>query len=178
MKILYVHGFGSRFDPDLPKVKELAKLGEVFGVDVDYSLSREDALRPVFVAARENDVDLIVGTSMGGYAAAEVGCSSGVPFVAVNPVTAPYNTLLDLGVDDNTTVTYRNFPLTGCCGLVLLDDGDEVLNSAATAGFLRHYYRVEVFHGGSHRFEHMKEALPVIEEFMNSAPFGYGIELE
>ena len=36
MRTLYVHGFGSRFDPENPKLKALSELGEVVGVDVDY----------------------------------------------------------------------------------------------------------------------------------------------
>lgn len=55
------------------------------------------------------------------------------------------------------------------CGLILLDEGDEVIDALETQKVLKDYYGVKLFSGGNHRFEHMVEALPLIEEFLSSA---------
>lgn len=49
-------------------------------------------------------------------------------------------------------------------GLVLLDQGDELLLWNDTVRVLGGYFPVHSFEGGSPRFEHMKEALKLIRE--------------
>lgn len=66
MNILYTHGFGSRFDANGDKVKELSTIGTVLGVDVDYSKGSEDVVDKVRDVIQHNHIDLIVGCSMGG----------------------------------------------------------------------------------------------------------------
>lgn len=183
MRILYVHGFGSKFDPSLPKVKELMKLGAVYGVDVDYLprdsvAPRNDVIKSIIEVVIAKDIDLIVGTSMGGWAAAVVGCATGIPFVAANPVLSPSKVLPSVSlVLTHRAASYEDFPMVGCRGLVLLDEEDDLLDAEATFKATREYYKVVRFSGGSHRFDHMEEALEYIEEFVNSS-FGYGVELE
>ncbi len=46
--------------------------------------------------------------------------------------------------------------------LVLLDEGDDVLDYRAAQAFYRDCGQVIVYPGGSHRFDHMAEALPEI----------------
>ena len=36
MKILYIHGFGSHYDPSKSKVQTLQSLGVVIGINLDY----------------------------------------------------------------------------------------------------------------------------------------------
>lgn len=36
IRIMYLHGYGSRFDPHSDKMQVLSRLGEVFGPDLDY----------------------------------------------------------------------------------------------------------------------------------------------
>ena len=182
MRILYVHGFGSKFDPDLPKVKELMKLGSVDGVDVDYLdagsvVPRNDVVRSVIEVVIAKDIDLIVGTSMGGWAAAVAGCETGIPFVAANPVLSPSKVLPKLNVSSSRAASYEDFPLEGCRGLILLDEGDDLLDSKETFERLKPRYIVNMFAGGSHRFDHMEDSLDLIELFVNSS-FGYGVEPE
>jgi len=179
MKILYIHGFGSCFDPTGPKVKELSALGEVVGVSVDYERGADEVVRLASDAIMDLDIDLIVGTSMGGWTAAVSGCKFGLPFVAINPVCDPVCALHGFGVEREVAETFFAFPLhDDCAGLILLDKGDELLNSLETEENLKRSYAVTSFNGGSHQFDHMKEACPVIEQFYTVGILGYGLSTD
>jgi uncharacterized protein len=184
MRTLYVHGFGSRFDPDNIKVKALRRLGEVVGVDVDYCAGFETAVSKVSAAA--SHCDLIVGTSMGGYLASHVGAAIGIPFVALNPAVKPSETLcrhIGTFVDyvgrhstlrEETVAGYPDIQMVGGCGLILLEAGDDVIDPEVTLNMLRGIYTVKMYEGGSHRFEGLPGLLGEIEEFMNMAEAVYG----
>lgn len=57
-----------------------------------------------------------------------------------------------------------NFPDAQIGRLVLLDMGDELLDSAETIKKYEGKVALHAFKGGSHRFDHMHEALPMIKE--------------
>ena len=86
MNILYIHGFGSKYDPEHEKIKTLESIGTVFGVDVDYTRGFRSCFETIMDVFLTGSVDLVVGTSMGGYMASHVGAESGTPFVAINPI--------------------------------------------------------------------------------------------
>jgi len=185
VKILYVHGFGSHYDPEHEKIKALETLGTVIGVDVDYCKGFRSAFETVFSVALVEGVDLIVGTSMGGYMAAHVGAESGTPFVALNPAITPSETLqkwvgtfTDFTGKDRclTEGTVGNYPdiMQEGSGLVIVETADEVLRAADTVAMLGEVFWVEVFAGGSHRFTHMEAALPLIKEHIAHAGSSYG----
>jgi predicted esterase YcpF (UPF0227 family) len=118
MKILYVHGFGSRVDPESEKYKALSTLGDVSAVAPDYSLSFSEnieRIRPLLI-----DKNLLVGTSMGGCMVSHLAEISKLPFVAINPVLFPRRTLMKyLGTRFDyygnpytlTEVTARSYPV-------------------------------------------------------------------
>ena len=87
MNILYIHGFASEYDPKSAKVECLRKLGTVTGVTVDYTQGYDSVRAVILDAILSNSIDLVVGTSMGGYMASHV--SAGIPFVALNPSVSP-----------------------------------------------------------------------------------------
>jgi hypothetical protein len=60
---------------------------------------------------------------------------------------------------------YYSFTRWGS-GLLLLDQGDELLPWNDTVGALGDYFPVYSFEGGSHRVEHMEEALKLIWEYV------------
>jgi len=173
LKTYYLHGFSSRFDNSSDKLKTLARLGPVYGHDIDYTLGSEEVIEESLDKLMQINPDLLVGTSMGGWLAGILGAESGIPFVAINPVTDPDQMLkarIGQGVDHqgkpyeltaSAAASYYTFTLYGS-GLILLDKGDELLRWYDTARILGDYFPVHCFDGGSHRFEHMNEALELI----------------
>jgi len=175
MNILYIHGFGGRFDPESAKNVILEELGTVYGVDLDYTKPFGTYKNIVREAIAEHQIDLVVGTSMGGYMASWADRS--VPFVAINPAIDPATSLKEyLGTHEDwngkpytlTEDVIRDLrPFRKVApGLILLAEGDEVIDANETRTQLQEDYRVIMYRGGTHRFtEHMESAIPVIEQF-------------
>jgi predicted esterase YcpF (UPF0227 family) len=187
MNILYIHGFGSKYDPTHEKVMTLEKLGTVFGVNVDYTLDYHLVYEKIVAAITEYKIDLIVGTSMGGYMAAQTGSKIGLPFVAINPAITPVTSLLrwegnHTGYNDKPFTlskpvieTYPDIAKTGC-GLVLLDRADEVISASLTLNVLRDCFETVIYSGGNHRFTHMTKSLDVIREHYENSKIVYGLD--
>lgn len=185
VKILYLHGFGSAFDPSSEKIIELSKIGLVEGINIDYSLSFPVIKQEVSKKVLEFEPDLIVGTSMGGWLASHIGSSFGIPFVSINPAITPSESLKKyLGTHKNhigktytltqdCINTYKGFSLTGC-GLILLDSGDDVISHKETLITLENHYKCVVFQNGSHRFDHMSESLQFIQDHYELSGVIYG----
>jgi len=186
MKILYIHGFASKYDATNDKVVALASLGNVVGIDIDYTQPKAVITSLLIETITQHGVDLIVGTSMGGYYAAEVGHATGLPFVACNPAVDPGNALRKYTGPGHVDYSGNKFEVphsvvdeyksieTGGCGLILLDQGDGLFDSNKTAKLLEQSFKVELFNGGSHRFMHMAEAAPMIAEHYEQAGVVYG----
>ena len=178
VNIIYIHGFASKFDPNSTKIKELSKLGDVNGFNIDYTLGESSIIKESMSQITKNKPDLIVGTSMGGWLSTKLSEISSCPFVALNPVIFPSVTLkryigrhkdfygngyfLEQKVlDDFTDIS------TSGHGIIFLDKGDELIDSSYSKKYLEPYYNVISYEGGSHRFEHITESLNIIQNFMN-----------
>lgn len=125
----------------------------------------------------------LVGTSLGGFWASLFGNRLGIPAVLINPTIKPYISLkryvgrrlpnfvtreknrLDAGVPG----TYTDIETSGDF-LVLLDAGDQVLDYRAALDWFQGK-NVHCFEGGSHRFDHMEESLPLIKKFAENFPY-------
>lgn len=166
--ILYCHGFASNFDPDKPKIRALERIAPVRGVTVDYTLNPFDPFHAYLDTLKGAESPLIVGTSLGGFFAAWIGSELKLPFVAINPAIRPFSSLrayLGEGVthfDEPFLLTeavvdaYRDLTFrTDGPGRVVLDMGDEVINSRDTLNEVCDLLPVLTFPGGSHRFDHM-----------------------
>lgn len=187
MKILYVHGFGSHYDPKHEKIQLLESLGTVVGVDLEFGKGFDSVYNTVLDKVIDEQVDLIVGTSMGGYIAAHVGAQAGVPFVALNPITNPRETLKrwlgnftdsagrDHYLSESAVESYPEISKEGY-GLVIVESSDEIVHSADTVSLLSEHYTVERITGGSHCFTHMEKVLPLIKEFFTRAEASYGVD--
>lgn len=178
--IMYLHGYGSRFDPNSDKMEVLSQLGEVFGPDLDYGQGPDAVLAAAIDFARREQPELIIGTSMGGWLASHVGAVLGVPFVALNPAIQPAQTLrkyightvnysgFDATIDADAVAAYPDFQKDSFSGLVLCEEGDEVLDAAETKAFLERHHDVRVLPGGCHRFSCLASQLGVIRSHANS----------
>jgi predicted esterase YcpF (UPF0227 family) len=180
--ILYLHGFNSAFDRDNGKVAALEQIDEVMGVSYD-SYARFDDILAFLAGTVTGMAGLrIVGSSLGGFYAAHLGRALGLGSVIINPCFDPYamldayvgKTFLNYKTGEHGTLTsdvgrsYQGRSLEGLDfarrPLVLLDAGDELLDSAAAARALADC-PLRIFPGGSHRFEHLHEAIPDLRAY-------------
>jgi hypothetical protein len=167
MNILYIHGYKSSFDPETPKIKSLEKLGNVIGLNIDYDKPYDEIHSEFYRYLITNDVDLIIGTSFGGYFANRIGTEFGIPFVMVNPVIDPRRVLKKYDHPTDIINSYERRAVISPCGLLLLDRGDDVIPIEPTIEYFNDFYETHIFEGGSHRFEHMDDSLDYIEQFYN-----------
>jgi predicted esterase YcpF (UPF0227 family) len=177
-RFLYIHGWGSRFDPDSQKVRALNNIGHVYGVNLDYTMPFGDVAAKIEKRIENVKPDALIGTSLGGYWAAQIGQKTGIPFISINPATDPGTTLrkyLGKGntyfgeqyeLTENILNDYKSYSKSGK-GLILLDLGDELLNSGETKKDLNKLFPIKTFPGGSHRFAHMAESLDTIQQFLS-----------
>ncbi|ATG89402.1 YqiA/YcfP family alpha/beta fold hydrolase [Methylomonas koyamae] len=128
---------------------------------------------------------VFMGSSMGGFSSEYLAYKTGARAIMINPAVNP-STLLPqfIGVTANfengepydwqqshcdqyakyeqeLAANRQKLDLT-----LLLDLGDELLDSAATHDLYQAKAPVACFPGGSHGFEHMREALPLVERVL------------
>lgn len=185
MNIVYFHGFGSAFDPDNDKVRVLEELGTVFGLNIDYTIGADEVIDTARDFALDCDVDLIVGTSMGGWLASHVATALGVPFVSLNPAIEPsFNLEKYAGkkftdftgkiceMKASTVVEYPDFKLGGF-GLILLEEDDDVIDPFYTSMMLDTEYELYIKPGGNHRYTSLKEDVVKIQQHYDKSELGY-----
>jgi predicted esterase YcpF (UPF0227 family) len=175
MNILYLHGYKAKFDIDSPKNKILSQIGKVHGFDIDYDKPYEDIESDFLKKMGENKIDLLVGTSMGGYLANRLGTEYGVPFVMINPVIDPRAVLEKYNHSPEIVESYKCKAIIHPCGLLLLDRGDTVIPIGPTLEYFNDFYETHIFEGGDHRFQHMEDSLIKIIFFYNNSITGFGL---
>lgn len=130
---------------------------------------------------------VFMGSSMGGFSSEYLAMKTGAKAIMINPTINPSILLPDfIGVSENyetgqpyhwvqshcdqylayekeLTASNRQISRT-----ILLDMADELLDSSLTQEKYQDIADVVCFEGGSHSFEHMKQALPVIEQVIFS----------
>ena len=187
---VYLHGFNSGFTRENPKVPALEAIGEDVGITYDTTATIDMAFGQIMnELAKLEDLDdtVLVGTSLGAFYAAEVSRLVGLPAILINPCVNPGTSLRKYvnqlhknfvtGVEsffgDNTLSTYGDDvirPYHRIKPLVLLDRGDEIIDATETFRFMKRTYDIDavMFEGGSHRFDHMDEALEYIKAYSNN----------
>ena len=182
---IYLHGFNSKGDPNSQKIKELQKLGETITIDYD-SFGTFDSINSHLSEeikrisrSRKDQFTVLAGTSLGGYWASVIGKKYGIPAVLINPAVQPQHSLKKhIGIEfenykdghlntlaEDVPASYTDAPDAGMF-LILLDRDDDVFDPKKTESWFT-VNQVITFEGGSHRFEHMREALPEISRFVN-----------
>jgi predicted esterase YcpF (UPF0227 family) len=132
---------------------------------------------------RENPQDpklMLIGSSLGGFWAQYLAPEFGAAVVLINPSVRPYETLArhvgwrfanpatggETVLSAADVAALRDYRVEPCDPrvptLVLLDEGDEVLDHRAALAAFRDCGTTRVYPGGSHRFDHLPEALPEI----------------
>lgn len=128
---------------------------------------------------------LLVGSSLGGFWAQYLAPPLGAGMVLINPALRPDESLLRFCGPQRNEVTNERYELTpeqvramaryrlARCNphvptLVLLDAADEVIDYRIAEDFYRGCGTTFVYPGGSHRFEHLPEALPAIRRLYDT----------
>jgi predicted esterase YcpF (UPF0227 family) len=190
VKIGYLHGYASYYSEENIKVKSLSKLGDVVGLDINYN-NGNSVIEYASEWAIEQQLDLIVGCSMGAWLASHIGAALGVPSVMLNPALSPSVSLrkylnvpegeFDYGgypmesIDPNVLSSYLDINKEGF-GLVLLESADNVFWYEHSKSKLDKYYEVIVISGGSHRFESLDDQLDHIRKHVELSELIYGVD--
>jgi predicted esterase YcpF (UPF0227 family) len=168
---IYVHGYNSSFKPKGNKLSVLAHRFNVYGVTIDYNTTPfPEVFRQISQCLDDHDADVILGTSFGGFLSRIIGAKYGLPFVAINPVTDCIGVMTKYGAEEQCIESYkamlRESGEVQGFGEILLDEGDEIIDSKATRELYKDQYDVIMFPGGNHRFAHMEESLDLIQSLV------------
>lgn len=184
MHFVYLHGFNSAADPTSDKIQSLMTLGTVDAITYDTFGSYQEISSELLSKIEYTDDLVLVGTSLGGFWAAEIARKLNTPSVIINPCTDPF-VMLRKYVDkphinyktgktkilsndivdsyENNSLPRKDFQILP---LVLLDMGDSVIDSSQTKESLGSFPMI-CYPGGSHRFDHMGSSLNDIFKYVN-----------
>ena len=189
--IVYLHGFNSAYNPYSDKIAALSKLDNVYPLSYDSFDTYDNILDDILTKTKHLENLVFVGTSLGGFYAANASSVLGVPCVLINPVvlgsfvqnnalfikdvpmtnfvTGAVNTVTQTMIDsyeslDVAQLNYEYKPL------LLLDAADELIDSQYTYNHCKDIISKSsaCYPGGSHRFDHIDLALPSIESYLNN----------
>jgi predicted esterase YcpF (UPF0227 family) len=126
-----------------------------------------------------------MGSSMGGFASEYLAMKTGCKAVMINPAITPTELLPQfIGVTENYEtaqpyqweqkdceqyLNYQNELENTSHHIdrtILLDMADELIDSKNTSSIYKDKANVVTYDGGSHSFEHIKLALPVIDKLI------------
>jgi len=190
--IIYLHGFNS--GGNAHKATWLRRhCAPIVVLSPTYEPHRpHDAVRDLrkFIARldRENPDDpkrMLIGSSLGGFWAQYLAPEFGASLVLINPSVRPDETLArhtgrhpnhatggETVLTANDVATLRDYRVEPCNPqvptLLLLDEADEILDYRQAVAAFRGCGRTRVYPGGSHRFDHLPEALPEILALYNA----------
>lgn len=184
--IVYLHGFNSGGSSGKATwlrqhLPDLAVLSPTYPThDPDRA---PEFLRDYFARVRREHTNdnklLLVGSSLGGFWARHLAAELNAGMVLINPGIHPDVDLLDVVGPNTNEATGEPYVLTEAqvkafarvkqshCDpkiptLLLLDEADELLDYRVAQSYYRGCGKIIVYPGGSHRFDHMAEALPEI----------------
>lgn len=128
-----------------------------------------------------------MGSSMGGFTSEYLAMKTGCKAIMINPAIRPSELLPQfIGVTENYETGQPYHWDQNHCGqylkyeqelassqrsidrTILLDMADELINAEKTVSKYQAIAKIVTFDGGSHSFEHMRQALPVIERVIFS----------
>ena len=190
--IVYLHGFNSGatsgkatwLRQNLPDITVLSPTYPTHQADAAPKFLREYFSR----ACQEHPQDkklMLVGSSLGGFWARYLAPELNAGMVLINPGIHPDVELLDVVGPNKNEATGEEYVLTAeqvkalarCkhlhCDpkvptLLLLDEGDDLLDCRVAQSYYRGCGKTIAYPGGSHRFDHMAEALPEIRRLYDS----------
>lgn len=176
MNIFYIHGFRSSFQPESNKMKGLEKLGSVYGVNVDYESPTFLHELKATITNHSPPIDLLVGTSMGGWSCMVLGPHFGIPFIAYNPAVEPQKTLKRHKDLSSEFAERFSSPPAGGAGMIVVSEDDDIIDPQMTLDLYSDKYFTVKVNGEGHRFQNLMEVKPEIDQFLTFVPQIYGNE--
>ena len=177
-KILYLHGFGSCGEGNKStELKRYFSEENVLSPDLPYAPL--DAIAYIESLLDLEEIDTLIGSSLGGFYATFFAEKYAMKAVLLNPSTQPWDTLsFHVGWQkrfcDEEVFEFKpayiaqlktlEVEVKNGTYLVLLQSEDEVLDYTK-AQSLYNTHKVIVEHGGNHRFENIDEYMSMIEKF-------------
>lgn len=176
--MLYLHGFASCGEGN----KSLT-LKNYFGAHTIYAPdlppSPFDAIAEIETLIEDEKIDVLIGSSLGGFYATYLAEKYQLKAILLNPSTKPWQTLSSyVGWQkrfcDNVMFEFKEVYLKQLKALaiapkkgtylVLLQSEDEVLDYSK-AQSLYNKHKIIVEYGGNHRFENINDYLCMIDNF-------------
>ena len=82
MHILYIYGLDSKLSPEKRQILE--EYGKVITPEIDY-YSNEEAIKSILDQVKNEKIDAVIGSSMGGFAGYYISTILNVPSLLFNP---------------------------------------------------------------------------------------------
>ena len=127
MNILYLHGLDSKLSEEKRKV--LQKFGKVFSPDLNY-YEDENAVETVLNYCSEITIDVVMGSSMGGFAGYYVSNALDKPALLFNPAL----------VERSVAQKVPQISSVNILKHIVLGQVDEVVNPHDTLNYLRSHF--------------------------------------
>lgn len=128
MQILYIHGLDSKLSPEKREI--LQKFGEVLSPDLNY-YENPDVIDSILQEVEEEEIDLIIGSSIGGFAAYYVSTALGKPALLFNPALRERSVRQNIPNPSEKSLNLKQF---------VLGAKDVVVDPADTLQFIAGHY--------------------------------------
>lgn len=128
MKIVYIHGLDSKLSPEKREILE--KFGTVLSPDINYYNNTKSIATIIHEVEGENP-DVIIGSSMGGFAAYYVSTALHKPALMFNPALAERTVEQEVPKGEIKNRQLKQF---------LLGAIDDVVNPGKTLNFIAEAY--------------------------------------
>lgn len=103
IKVLYIHGLGSSSDSSTGRYLQTLNDKDITFFHPSFSLSPEKAIKEVNDYIKDNNIDFVIGSSLGGFYALQSDCKLGI---VVNPALNPIEDIKNaIGYGEHTTVS-------------------------------------------------------------------------
>src|SRR5690606_28590545 len=124
MNILYLHGLESKLKPEKREILE--RYGKVFAPDLDYH-NNPNAIKTILDMYADIDINTVMGSSMGGFAAYHVSNALSRPALLFNPALKKRPVLQNIPAENNN---YNNLKQ------IIIGQSYDVVLPADTLSFL------------------------------------------
>lgn len=124
MNILYIHGLDSKLSPEKKAI--LSQFGHVSSPDINY-YTNPSAIDSILQEIKGRNIDVVIGSSIGGFAAYYVSLAIEKPALMFNPALKKRSVAQEVPTFSRRSVDLKLF---------ILGAQDEVVDPAHTLGFL------------------------------------------